>query len=116
MATVKEALAHVEGLLRDQGLTVSADPRRLSPPCAWISASRVSHDRDFGGGVVRIDVYLIAPDHGVHEALDHLDDMLTHTLRAVTPSADTIVNETVNLPTEDRAMPAFRVSVDHRVF
>lgn len=112
MATVKGVLSELTTALRGQHLSASADPRRLNPPCVWLSAASVEHNLLGGGGTVRVDLYLIAPDHGVDQALDHLDSMLTKVLKVVDPATETSLNEAVTLPTGGGPMPAFRVTTD----
>lgn len=112
MSTVKGVLAELTTTLRGENLVASADPRRLNPPCIWLSANRLEHNLLGGGGTVRVDLYLIAPDHGVDQALDHLDDMLTRVLKVIDPDAETSLNEAVTLPTGGGPMPAFRVTTD----
>lgn len=112
---IKRAVADVEDALRDAGLNASPDPRFLNPPCVWLSANAVDHNLLSGGGTVRVDCYLIAPDHGVDRVLGVLSDMLDKALGVLDPAAETSLNEAVTLPSGGGPMPAFRVTVETEI-
>ncbi|AVJ48758.1 minor tail protein [Gordonia phage SallySpecial] len=108
---VAAAVEAVRADLAGAGLTAAADPRALNPPCVWLSATSIALDR-LEGATVRVDCYLIAPDHGADRALVTLSDMLTRALEVITPVTDPSLNEAVALPAGGGPMPAFRLSAD----
>ncbi|AWY04758.1 hypothetical protein PQC61_gp12 [Gordonia phage Emperor] len=112
---INDAVAEVETALRGAGLAASADPRQLNPPCAWVSATGLTHELLSGGGTVRLDVYLIAPDHGVTAALDVLSTLLDKALDALDPATETSLNEAVTLPAGGGPLPAFRLTVEREI-
>ncbi|WP_330182821.1 hypothetical protein OHB26_03660 [Nocardia sp. NBC_01503] len=98
--------------LRAAGIRASVDPRDLNPPCAWVAARTVAHDLLGGGGTVTADIYLIAPNIGVPQALKTLTGLLDQALTVIAPDADTSLSERVPLPSGGDPLPAFRITVD----
>lgn len=98
--------------LKAVDLRAAVDPRDLNPPCVWVAPRSMSHELLSGGGTMRADLYLIAPDSGAAQALRTLSGLLDLVLAVVAPDADTSLSESVTLPGGGQPLPAFRVTVD----
>lgn len=109
---VAAELDRVVTLLRGNAIRASVDPRDLNPPCVWVAARTLAHDLLGGGGTLRAELYLIAPDTGAGRALRTLTTLLGQVLALVDPDADTSLGEAVTLPGGGQPLPAFRVTVD----
>ncbi|MFC4127387.1 hypothetical protein [Nocardia rhizosphaerae] len=98
-------------ITEDAGLRASIDPRNINAPAVWVSARQIDHDI-LAGGTVTVDLWLIAPDTGIPNALGVLSEMLAAVLSVVDPDAPTSLAESVRLPDAPAPLPAFRVTVN----
>lgn len=101
-------------LLRNNGIAASVDPRDLNPPCAWVSARSLPTSRLVmcGDRPIQIDVYLIAIDNGVEEALKSLTAMLDSALSVLQPTGEVSLSEAITLPSGGGPLPAFRFTLE----
>src|SRR5699024_12672022 len=59
---ILSAADHVVTVLDSVGIPAAVDPAEVELPGAWISVTEVDLFALGGGGTVKVDVYLIAPD------------------------------------------------------
>lgn len=108
-------MATLDGLvdaLRAEGLRASVEPRDLNAPCAWVTPSQTTTGMYLcGDGELRVDVYLIAPDHGYVRSLQTLEDSLAKALQVIEPDEAVSLAESVVLPDSPNPLPAFLITV-----
>ncbi|WP_024794196.1 hypothetical protein [Tomitella biformata] len=98
--------------LKSAGLSATAEPADLNPPCAWVAVDKVEHSLLCGGGVVRVRIYLIAPDVGTMQAHRTLSEMLDKALTVIDPDQDTVLDEGIRLPAGGGPLPAYMVTAE----
>lgn len=111
-------LEHLKALTEivDPVVPASLDPRDVNPPAAWI-AGRRAEDITLCGDAASIvcDVYLIARDAGITDALESLESMsasLTAALAAAGVGIESIaLDEAVTLPSGGGPLPSYRFTV-----
>lgn len=111
-------LEHLKALTAviDPAIPASLDPRDVNPPAAWI-AGRRAEDLTLAGDPATIvcDVYLIARDAGIPDALESLEVMsssLTDVLATAGVGIESIaLDEAVTLPSGGGPLPAYRFTV-----
>lgn len=111
-------LEHLKALteLIDPVIPASLDPRDVNPPGAWISGRR-AEDLTLAGDPATIvcDIYLIARDAGIPDALESLEKMsstLTARLAAGGVGIESIaLDEAVTLPSGGGPLPSYRFTV-----
>ena len=111
-------LEHLKALTEivDPAVPASLDPRDVNPPAAWISGRR-AEDLTLAGDPATIvcDIYLVARDAGIPDALEALEAMstaLTEQLAAAGVGIESIaLDEAVTLPTGGGPLPAYRFTV-----
>lgn len=113
---VIDALEQVAAALEDHGVAATADPPRVNPPAAWLSARRLGRANLAGGHAVIVDVFLIARDSGIPAALESLEDLLGRALDAARAYGlevtETDLAQSVTLPQGGGPMPAYRLQLE----
>lgn len=95
-----------------EGLRASMEPRDLNAPCVWVSPNQATTGMYMcGGGELRVDVYLIAPDHGYVRAMETLEGLLSASLNVIEPDEPVSLDESVVLPDNANPLPAFLITV-----
>lgn len=112
MIDIVGTVESVVAVLKSAGLSATAEPADINPPAAWVAADKIAHDRLDGSGVVRIRVYLIAPDNSAMQAHRELSRMLAKVLTVVDPSEDTVLDEGLRLPGGGGPLPAYMVTAE----
>ena len=111
-------LEHLKALAEiiDPVVPASLDPRDVNPPGAWIAGRRAENLTLCGEpAAIVCDIYLIARDAGIPDALEALDQMstsLTAALAAAGVGIESIaLDEAVTLPSGGGPLPAYRFTV-----
>ncbi len=111
-------LEHLKALgeIVDPAVPASLDPRDVNPPAAWIAGRRAEQITLCGDpAVIVCDIYLIARDAGIPDALESLEAMsssLTEQLAAAGVGIESIaLDEAVTLPSGGGPLPAYRFTV-----
>lgn len=94
------------------GIRASMEPRDLNAPCAWVSPNQATTGMYMcGGGEMRVDIYLVAPDHGYVRAMLVLEDLLSKALEVVQPDEPVSLDSSVVLPDSANPLPAFLITL-----
>jgi len=112
VASIGTSLQDIADMVTAAGVPAAVDPRNLNLPGAWVTPGLVSFDvLDTDTAFMRMEVYLVAPDHGAVLSLNNLGDMLAK-VRSALPvgEAQPVM---VNLPNHGAdPMPALLISID----
>lgn len=103
------AADHIEAALASVDIPASVDPAEVQVPGAWISLVEVDAFTIGGGGIVVVDVYLIAPDTMPRQALAILGELSALALSVLDVERMT-TNDALQLPDGGRPMPAFKLT------
>lgn len=106
---ILSAADHVVSVLDTVGIPAAVDPAEVELPGAWISVTEVDLFALGGGGTVKVDVYLIAPDTMPRTALAILGDLAETALTVLDVDRMT-TNDALQLPDGGRPMPAFKLT------
>lgn len=107
---ILQALAPLVTVLKDAGISANVDVQRLNPPCAWVTASSLELAYLNGDGDLTADVYLVAPDNGIFDAMVSLEIMLAKLLTVIEPDGE--IDLAAGVETADkRVLPAFKIPV-----
>lgn len=111
---IPAGLDAVVAVLQGAGVSAAVDPRDLNTPCVWVTARSLPTAGRFmcGDRLMKVDLYLIAPDTGTPEAYRHLNDLLVKALSVLEPDGEIDLAETVTLPSGGGPLPAFRMSIE----
>nr|DAL07366.1 MAG TPA: hypothetical protein [Caudoviricetes sp.] len=114
---IKDKLDHIVTVTKTAGIPATIDPPRITPPGAWISARRLSTQTFPGYFATVADVYLIARDTGIIQAIETLDDMLETIIGAIEEDdrleiTDSALDESVTLPHGAAPLPAYRLTLE----
>lgn len=110
---IPAALDEFTAALTEAGLRAESEPKRLNPPCAWVTARSITHEYLDGTGTLNVYVYLIAPDTGTANALGQLTRMMNTALGVFTPTEDTSTAERVAVATvSNLPLPAYRMATE----
>lgn len=113
MAGIVDTLQGLCDALSAEGVRASIDPRDLNAPCVWVTGNQATTDMYLcGGAEMRVDVYLVAPDHGYPRTLATLEEMLSKVLEVVQPDEPVSLAESVVLPDSANPLPAFMLTVN----
>ncbi|KAA0925958.1 hypothetical protein [Rhodococcus sp. ANT_H53B] len=111
MLDILAALQGVAQVLKDAGVRASEDPQNLNPPCAWVSTSKYEVEYLCGEGTLTVDIFLIAINNGVPQAIKSLQSMLTKTLTVIQPEGVVSLAESVSLASGGDALPAYKITI-----
>lgn len=114
---IKQQLDHLVTVTKQAGIPATIDPPRITPPGAWICARRLSTQTLPGHFATVADVYLIARDTGIVQAIETLDDMLETIIDAIDEDdrleiVGSALDESVTLPHAVAPLPAYRLTLE----
>lgn len=113
---ITEILARVVAALVAHGIAATIDPPLITAPGAWVSPVRLDDRTLYGDHSVVVDVYLIARDNGVPDALAVLDGLLADAIDAADDAdfqiehASSDLGTTVTLPHGGGPLPAYKLT------
>ncbi len=101
------ALDYLRDELKRAGLDASADPQHVPIPGAWLQADGLNPLTLHGDHELRVNVHLVAPDHGTIRSLEQLQKMLDKALTVITPRSTIELDGYVDTPRG--RLPAFTI-------
>lgn len=113
MAGILETAEGLCEALRAEGMRAAVDPRDLNAPCAWVSPNQATTGMYLcGEGELRVDIYLVSPDHGYVRSLQTLENLLSKALQVIEPDEPVSLDSSVVLPDNANPLPAFMLTVN----
>lgn len=112
MAGILDTLNGISDALTAEGIRAAVDTRDLNAPCAWVTPNQATTGMYMcGSGELRVDIYLISPDHGYVRSLETLESLLSKALEVIEPDEPVSLSEAVVLPDSPNPLPAFLLTI-----
>lgn len=111
MMRANELLDDLAGDMRGVGLRAEVDPKRLNPPCVWVSLTNFQVARLDGTAEATVQLTFVSPDHGTTSALDELTTMVSAAADVV-DLIEPIETIAISLPNQGNTpLPALRTEI-----